>query len=202
MAAVPRSVSFPPKTQPGFGEASAGPHTPTSGGTALPFPVQESVVGVLTPSWHHHSLVASGVMARQSAPAGSPRGQRSPGAIPGPRGRCGARGRQAGGGPASFVPNFLAVARLLALPVGGDASGSPLGRQPARGGRRREDKAGRRRRGSGSRLGQGRRVPGPKAGSTGRHEGALLRARGSGGRLIARAPPMRARPPATYPASR
>lgn len=104
-----------------------------------------------------------GGQGRTVSPRREPEGPAEPGRHPwAPRA---VRGARATGRGRARVPRCkVSCSRTFTrASCGGDASGSPLGRQPARGGRRREDKAGRAAAGIRSRLGQGRRVPGPRS---------------------------------------
>lgn len=122
--------------------------------------------------------------------------------------------RSWGGGPASLLPKFLALAQPLALPVGvtpraGSSAGGQL--RAEGGGRRQKDRP---RQEPSSREGPGRRVPepGPPGTARGRccggrrpssrHWASGLIAGAALGARKARAPPVHARPPCTYPASR
>lgn len=67
--------------------------------TGPPSRVRESVEGALVPSWRHRSLVASGITACPSGPAGSPRGASGLRArSPGPAGGAGRPGGRGGAG--------------------------------------------------------------------------------------------------------
>lgn len=105
---LPRRVQFPLKTQAGFRRAA--PAEARGHRASLPRPgIRTRGAGTKLAPSQSRGLGGQGMTVSLRA---EPEEPAAPGAIPGPG------GRQAGGGPASLLPKFVAVARLLALPAG------------------------------------------------------------------------------------